>query len=96
MKKLKFGYWKDWWFNKPEQERKRLKSFIPLVLYTIGFIYFVIYLSILNSVNRYNMGSTVKSWFGGDTPMLRQLKEEQEREIEESFQGLRKPVSGGR
>lgn len=96
MEKFKADYWKEWWFSKPEQERKRLKSFIPLILYTVGFVYFVIYLSILNSVNRYNTGNTVKSWFGGDTPALVKLKEEQEKEIKESFKGLRKPVSGGR
>ncbi|MGP0566011.1 hypothetical protein ACTRW9_01665 [Nitrospina sp. 32_T5] len=96
MQWLKFTYWKEWWFKKPETERKRLKSFIPLVLYTFGFVYFVIYLSILNSVNRYKTGDTVKSWFGGDRPELVKLKEEQEREIEKSYKALRKQVSGGR
>ncbi|NIQ02349.1 MAG: hypothetical protein GWM98_19760 [Nitrospinaceae bacterium] len=85
-----------WWFSKPETERKRIKSFIPLVLYTFGFLYFVIYLSILNSVNRYKSGSTVKSWFGGDRPEIVKMKERQEKEIQESFKALRKKVSGGR
>lgn len=92
----KMNFLKRWWFSKPETERKRIKSFIPLVMYTVGFAYFVIYLSILNSVNRYKSGSTVKSWFGGDAPGIIEMKEKQQKEIEESFKALRKRVSGNR
>lgn len=85
----------NWWQSKSEKERKRLKSFLPLFLYTFGFFYFVIYLSILNSVNRYNSGSAVKSWFGGDLPEVVELQQLQQAEIEKSFKALRKRVSGG-
>jgi len=84
------------WAGRPEVEKKRINSLVVLVLYTVGFIYFIVYLSILNSVNRNKTGTTVKHWWGGDPPELVQLKEEQEREIEASFKLLRKPVSGGR
>ena len=54
-KKKKKTLWKrlyQWWNDKGDVEQKRLKSFIPLTLYTIAIIYGVIYLSILNTVNR--------------------------------------------
>ena len=56
----------NWWNNKGGAEQKRLKSFIPLSLYTIAFIYGVIYLSILNTVNRSKGMDAVKTWYGGD------------------------------
>jgi len=88
--------YKRWWADRPLADKKRINSLIVLVLYTFGFIYFVIYLSILNSVNRNKTGTTVKNWFGGDPPELVRLREEQEKEIRDSFNLLRKPVSGGR
>ena len=97
--KKKF-WWKrlyHWWDIKGEKEQKRLKSFIPLVLYTIAFIYGVIYLSILNTVNRSKGMDAVKSWYGGDRPeIVRALTREKEGQ-ENSFKKLiRKQVSGGR
>ncbi|QPJ61112.1 MAG: hypothetical protein G3M70_04095 [Candidatus Nitronauta litoralis] len=87
----------DWaWGGRPEKERKRINSLVVLGLYTFGFLYFVIYLSILNSVNRNKTGMTVKNWFGGDPPELVQLKKERQQQIDNSFKLLRKPVSGGR
>jgi hypothetical protein len=83
------------WGGRPLAEKKRINSLIVLCLYTVAFLYFVIYLSILNSVNRNKTGSTVKNWFGGDPPELVRLKEQQQKDIENSFKLLRKPVSGG-
>ena len=85
-----------WWESKPEKEQRRLKSFIPWFLYAVAVLYGVIYLSILNTVNRYKTGTTVKSWFGGDLPEVERMKRKQAKEIEESFKGLRKKVSGNR
>jgi hypothetical protein len=86
-----------WWASKEEAEQKRLKSFIPLALYTLAFIYGVIYLSILNTVNRSKGMDAVKSWYGGDRPeIVRALTREREG-LEKSFEKLiRKQVSGGR
>lgn len=93
---LKWRRLQEWWDDKPPQEKKRVKSFFPLILYAAFVLYGVIYLSILNSVNRYKTGTTVKSWWGGDAPEIIDLKEKQAREIEESFKALRKRVSGNR
>ena len=83
------------WSSKSEKEKKRLKSFIPLFLYTFAFLYGVIYLSILNTVNRNQTGSTVRSGFGDKTYGQRQA-EKLKKEIDNSFVGDRKRVSGGR
>ena len=56
----------NWWNNKGEAEQKRLKSFVPLTLYTVAVIYGVIYLSILNTVNRGKGMDAIKTWYGGD------------------------------
>ncbi len=96
MIKKRIGAITKWWEDKSEQERKRIRSYGPLVLYTVAVLYGVVYLSILNTVNRYNTGSAVKSWFGGDLPEVVLLKEQQRKEIEASFKGMRKRVSGGR
>ena len=86
----------DWWNKKGEVEQKRLKSFIPLSLYTIAFIYGVIYLSILNTVNRSKGMDAVKTWYGGDrSEIVRALTREKE-DLESSFKMIRKRVSGGR
>lgn len=98
MRKL-ISKWKDlfaWWDSKPLEEQRRLKSFIPWFLYTVAVLYGVVYLSILNSVNRYKTGTTVKTWFGGDLPEVERMKKKQADEIAESFKGLRKRVSGNR
>jgi hypothetical protein len=88
--------WHRFWGRHSEKEKKRLKSFIPLILYAFAVMYGVIYLSILNTVNRYNTGATVKHWFGGDKKEVVEAKMKEKRDIEESFNNLRKRVSGGR
>ena len=87
----------NWWDNKGETEQKRLKSFIPLTLYAIAVIYGVIYLSILNTVNRGKGMDAVKTWYGGDrSEIVRALTREKE-DLENSFKKMvRKKVSGGR
>ncbi|MFQ5449574.1 MAG: hypothetical protein ACE5E9_03040 [Nitrospinaceae bacterium] len=92
----KKSLWYRLWGHKSEKEKKRIKSFIPLILYFIAVIYGVIYLSILNTVNRYQTGPRVKTWWGGDRPEVIRALNREKREIQESFEGLRKRVSGGR
>ena len=99
-KNKKYTLWKrlyQWWHNKEEAEQKRLKSFIPLILYTIAVIYGVIYLSILNTVNRGKGMDAIKTWYGGDrSEIVKALKEEKEY-LGNSFKTMiRKRVSGGR
>tara|TARA_B110000116_G_scaffold48118_1_gene40123 strand:+ start:305 stop:625 length:321 start_codon:yes stop_codon:yes gene_type:complete len=96
----KKSYWKrldHWWKNKGEAEQKRIKSFIPLTLYTIAVVYGVIYLSILNTVNRGKGMDAIKSWYGGDrSEIVRALNKEKDY-LENSFKKMiRKRVSGGR
>ena len=98
MRKL-ISKWHDlvaWWENKPQEEQRRLKSFIPWFLYAVAVLYGVVYLSILNSVNRYKTGTTVKTWFGGDLPEIERQKKQQAQDIKDSFKELRKRVSGNR
>ena len=98
MRKL-ISKWHDlvnWWESKPVQEQKRLKSFIPWALYAFAVLYGVVYLSILNSVNRYKTGTTVKTWFGGDLPSVEKQRMKQAQDIADSFKSLRKRVSGNR
>ena len=87
----------NWWNNKGEAEQKRLKSFIPLTLYAAAIIYGVIYLSILNTVNRGKGMDAIKTWYGGDrSEIVRALKKEKDY-LENSFKKMiRKKVSGGR
>ena len=99
-KNQKKNPWKrfyQWWQNKGEAEQKRLKSFIPLTLYTIAVIHGVIYLSILNTVNRGKGMDAIKTWYGGDRPeIVKALKEEKEY-LGNSFKKMiRKRVSGER
>jgi hypothetical protein len=99
-KKQKKTLWRRlhlWWYGKEEAEQKRLKSFIPLTLYTIAVIYGVIYVSILNTVNRGKGMDAIKTWYGGDrSEIVRALKREKEG-LENSFKKIiRKRVSGGR
>ena len=95
MDKLKPSYWIRWWTSKPKKERQRLTSFLPLLMYSTVFGY-VIYLSVLNSVNRNNTGTAVKNWWGGDRQEIIDLKAKQKIEIQASFEAVRKRVSGGR
>jgi hypothetical protein len=64
-------------------------------LYGILVFYGIIYLSILNEVNRERTGVTVKTGFGGDTQAIVDAREKEEAEIKESFKFSRKRVSGG-
>lgn len=85
------------WLHKSPQERKRIKSFIPLILYTGAFIYGVIYLSILNTVYRDQTGTAVKrGWSQSLTEEERRKLKKVQREIKASFKGMRKRVSGER
>jgi hypothetical protein len=92
----KGSLWHRLWDHRSDKDKKWIKSFIPVILYTGAFIYGVIYLSILNTVNRYNPGPAVKSWFGGDSNEVIEAKNKLKAEIEESYKGLRKRVGGGR
>ena len=95
MDKKKGTLWHRLWGHKSEKEKTRIRSFIPYALYTGAVLYGVIYLSILNSVNRHNAGMTVKTWWGENQPDLAGLKKKQEQEIKDSFKAPRKRVSGG-
>lgn len=95
-KQNKDSLWYRLWGHKSKAERKRLTSFVPLVLYTGAFLYGVLYLSILNSVNRDQTGTAVKrGWKGLSSEELIE-KERNLKAIETSFKGLRKRVAGGR
>ncbi len=95
MGKEKESLWYRIWGHKSEKEKKRIRSFIPYALYTGAVLYGVIYLSILNSVNRHKAGMTVKTWWGVDQPDLSELQRRQKQDIAESFKASRKRVSGG-
>ena len=88
--------WYKLWDHRSLKEKRRLRSLIPYFLYGIAVFYGIIYLSILNTVNRERTGTTVKTWFGGDKEEVIQAREREEKEIKESFKDLRKRVSGGR
>ena len=78
-----------WWHSKEEVEQKRLKSFIPLTLYTIAVIYGVIYLSILNTVNRGKGMDAIKTWYGGDrSEIVNALQTRRKKYLENSFQKM--------
>ena len=87
--------WYRLWDHISLQEKQRLRSLVPWILYGIAIFYGIIYLSILNTVNREKTGTTVKSWFGGDRQDVIKAREREEREIKESFKALRKRTSGG-
>ena len=88
--------WYKLWDHRSLEEKRRLRSLIPYILYGIAVFYGIIYLSILNTVNREKTGTTVKTWFGGDKEEVILAREREEKEIKESFKALRKRVSGGR
>ncbi len=87
--------WYRLWDHRSQREKKRLRSLVPWILYGIAVFYGIIYLSILNTVNREKTGTAVKSWFGGDSQEIIDAREKEEAEIKESFKFLRKRVSGG-
>ena len=91
----KESLWYRLWDHRSLKEKQRLRSLIPCILYGIAVFYGIIYLSILNTVNREKTGTTVKSWFGGDRQDVIKAREREEREIKESFKSLRKRTSGG-
>lgn len=91
----KESLWYRLWDHRSLKEKKRLRSLVPWILYGIAVFYGIIYLSILNTVNREKTGTTVKSWFGGDRQDVIDAREREEREIKESFKALRKRTSGG-
>ena len=91
----KQSLWYRLWDHKSLKEKQRLRSLIPWLLYGIAVFYGIIYLSILNTVNREKTGTAVKSWFGGDRQEIIDAREREERQIKESFKAMRKRVSGG-
>ena len=91
----KESLWYRLWDHKSVKEKQRLRSLIPWLLYGIAIFYGIIYLSILNEINRDKVGTTVKTWFGGDSQTIIDARVREEREIKESFKALRKRVSGG-
>ena len=91
----KESLWYRLWDHRSLKEKRRLRSMVPWILYGIAVFYGIIYLSILNTVNREKTGTTVKSWFGGDRQDVIKAREREEREIKESFKSLRKRTSGG-
>ena len=94
-KDKKESLWYRLWDHRSLKEKRRLRSLVPWMLYGIAVFYGIIYLSILNTVNREKTGTTVKSWFGGDRQDVIKAREREEREIKESFKSLRKRTSGG-
>ena len=90
----KESLWYRLWDHRSLKEKRRLRSLVPWILYGIAVFYGIIYLSILNTVNREKTGTTVKSWFGGDRQDVIKAREREEREIKESFKSLRKRTSG--
>ncbi len=95
-RKPKATLWHRLWTSKSPEEKKRIRSFAPLIFYSVAVMYGVVYLSILNTVNRDKVGTTVKSWFGGDKPEVVAARERDKQALKDSFKGLRKRVSGGR
>ena len=91
----KESLWYRLWDHKSLKEKQRLRSLMPWLLYGIAVFYGIIYLSILNTVNREKTGTAVKSWFGGDRQEIIDAREREERQIKESFKAMRKRVSGG-
>jgi hypothetical protein len=96
MSEKKVSLWHRLWGHRSEKEKKRLRSLIPMILYGFLVMYGIIYLSILNTVHRFNPGPAVKSWFGGDSPEIIAARNKEKTEQEASYKGLRKRVAGGR
>ncbi len=92
----KGSLWYRLWDHKSEKDKQRIRSFIPMLLYGALIMYGIIYLSILNTVNRFNPGPAVKTWWGGDSSETIAALNKEQTEKEESYKGLRKRVAGGR
>ncbi|MBL4664942.1 MAG: hypothetical protein JKY23_03160 [Nitrospinaceae bacterium] len=92
----KESLWYRLWDHRSLREKQRLQSFVPYILYGIAVFYGIIYLSILNTINRERVGTTVKTWFGGDKDEVIKARAREEKEIKDSFKALRKRVSGSR
>ncbi|MCH8157278.1 MAG: hypothetical protein IID18_05935, partial [Nitrospinae bacterium] len=96
----KKSWWKrlqHWWDSKGAEEQKRLRSFIPLFLYAVAVIYGVMYLSILNTVNRGKGMTAIKTWYGGDRPeIVRALKAEKDGLDNDAFDDAARGVVEGR
>ena len=73
------GLWYKLWGHRSLKEKQRLRSLIPYILYGFAVFYGIIYLSILNTVNRERVGTTVKTWFGGDRDDVIKLESEKKR-----------------
>ena len=91
----KHSLWYRVWDHRSVKEKQRLRSLVPWIFYGIAVFYGIIYLSILNEINREKVGSTVKTWFGGDSQSIVDAREREEAEIRASFKLTRKRVSGG-
>jgi hypothetical protein len=91
----KESLWYRMWDHRSVKEKQRLRSLIPYFLYGVAVFYGIIYLSILNEVNREKVGTTVKTWFGGDSQSIINARQKEEAEIKASFKLTRKRVSGG-
>ena len=63
----KHSLWYRVWDHRSVKEKQRLRSLVPWIFYGIAVFYGIIYLSILNEINREKVGTTVKTWFGGDS-----------------------------
>jgi len=79
----------------PPVSQRKTASAITGPLDGIAVFYGIIYLSILNEINREKVGTTVKTWFGGDSQSIVDAREREEAEIKASFKFTRKRVSGG-
>ncbi len=55
----KESLWYRLWDHRSLKEKRRLRSLVPWILYGIAVFYGIIYLSILNTVNREKTGTTV-------------------------------------
>ena len=81
----KESLWYKLWDHRSKKEKQRLRSLIPYILYGIAVFYGIVYLSILNTVNRERTGTTVKTWFGGDRDEVIKAREREEKEIKEIY-----------
>ena len=95
LEEKKDSLWYRLWSHRSEKEKKRLRGFVPLFLYGFAVFYGVIYLSILNTVNRNKTGNTVRAWWGDDLSYAQKQSGKLHKEIDRSFVLLRKQVSGG-
>ena len=71
----------------PVTERKTASAIVySLLPYGLLVFYGIIYLSILNTVNRERVGTTVKSWWSGDSDEIIEARQGEEREIKKVLQ----------